>query len=57
MRVMSKEYLENIEIINAYVKELSSLESKASLSKEETLLKAGLIENIKIREERLKYIA
>ena len=57
MRVMSKEYLENIEIINAYVKELSSLESKASLSKEETLFKAGLIENIKIREERLKYIA
>ncbi|ABG87891.1 hypothetical protein [Clostridium perfringens] len=54
---MSKEYLENIEIINAYVKELSSLESKSSLSKEETLLKAGLIENIKIREERLKYIA
>ncbi|WP_185847734.1 hypothetical protein [Clostridium perfringens] len=54
---MSKEYLENIEIINAYVKELSSLECKASLSKEETLFKAGLIENIKIREERLKYIA
>ncbi|EJT6481017.1 hypothetical protein N2W44_002647 [Clostridium perfringens] len=54
---MSKEYLENIEIINAYVKELSLLESKTSLSKEEVLMKAGLIENIKMREERLKYIA
>ncbi len=57
MRVMSKEYLENIEIINAYVKELSLLECKSSLNEEEALMKAGLIENIKIREERLKYIA
>ena len=43
MRVMSKEYLENIEIINAYVKELSLLECKSSLNEEEALMKAGLI--------------
>lgn len=51
---MSKEYLDNIEIINAYVKELSILESKQFLSKEESLFKNCLIENIKIREEQLK---
>ncbi|MGG5463523.1 hypothetical protein [Clostridium sp. B9] len=54
---MSKEYREEIEILNAYVKELSKIESKLVLTKEELDFKIALKENIKRREERLNKIA
>lgn len=54
---MNKGYREEIEILNAYIKELSILESKLVLTQDELNLKAGLKENIKRREERLNKVA